>query len=1530
MKKLLLYLAIIISFECYSQSITVDTNKYTVPELVNSILINSPCISATNITWSTGTNFNSSNGIGFFENSNVNFPMKSGVILSTGDVNNAVGPNTTALNEGSDTWLGDTSLENTLAQAGIPMNSANATVLEFDFTPTSPHFSFDFLFASEEYGNFQCQFSDAFAFLLTNTVTGVTTNLAVVPNTTNPISVVTIRDFLYNSSCPSVNNQYFGSYNGGSAATSAPINFNGQTKLMNASATLTVNTLYHIKLVIADRKDPNSDSAIFIASDSFNIGQDVLGQDITINSNNAPCIGDIYTINSGLNPADYTFSWSRNGVIITGESGADLNITKSGIYSITYQKKGNSCLPITDEIKIDYLPSIITQNPMNLSKCDSGASLYTYDLSVNTTKVKNGLDPNSEVSYHASQADAQNNINPLPTIYSSNGNQTIYVRIRAANNPCFIVKNFKLLLNPAPVANKPKDILLCIDKSIGKFDLLSQNKTILNGQSIANYSVKYYESLADATNGTNQIQTPWNYNSGSTKIYAKVENSFDATCYSITDFSLIVNPIPKVDKFDKVVVCENFVLPALTNGNYFTQANGKGTPLFAGDVITKSQTIYIFNQPNGPTGCSASSSFDIKIIDPLEMSPQKSTTCGSFTLPPLVEGDYFTEPGGLGTMLKAGDVITTSQIVYVYFKSLTPPFCVIDTDFNITIIPTVDLGKFENVFDCTSYTLPPLSVGEYFTESGGLGTKLNAGDIITSTQNIYVYADSSNGCTSQASFSVVIGLDTPIDISQCEPYILPNLAVGNYFTEPQGQGTKIPSGTAINISQTVYIYAPTKNSPNCTDDLHFNISIAQPIIDILEDVNACESYTLPIIANGEYFTGPNGTGSKLNGGDLIFSTQTIYIYKESASAADCSNQVKFEVTVNPKPLISSRSDIDICNYYILTALQYGNYYTGPNGTGNLLPAGTKITTSQRIYIFALSNDGSGCTSENSFNIIIYPIEADSPVDVAACDSYTLPALTIGNYYTQSGGPINNNANLLHAGDVITQTTTLYVYAESGERINCTDENTFTITITKSPVVAPISNVFACDSYTLPALSIGNYYTGTNGTGNKLNAGDVITSEQTIFVYAETGTTIKCTDEKNFKVNLFNVDDIKDVVICENYTLNKLNIGNYYTQPNAQGQMLQAGDVINSSQTLYIYAINPLNPSCSDQSSFTVTIVKTPQVFPVPNTLTTVCDEDGLNDGITLFNLAQLNTSVLGSQTSSEYKVEYFASQNDAVLGINSFTITDLNNIYIKVSNTLTTNCYDIKSIAIIVNKLPEPNPVDGFICYDSKTDTLLNPYTIQSGLSSSDYSFIWYNEANEVVSNSSNYVATLPGIYHIVATNLTTGCTSEAVPVLVSNSEPAIVSYTVSEDFADNQTVTIVAQGIGGEYEYLLDDGTFQDSPIFYNVASGIHTITVRDKNGCGNTVTEAIVINYPKFFTPNSDGYNDTWNIKDLKGFDNSEIFIYDRQGKLITNIKPNSEGWDGSFAGKHLPSTDYWFVVNYTKDGNAKEFKSHFTLKR
>ncbi|HSN48726.1 MAG TPA: T9SS type B sorting domain-containing protein [Flavobacterium sp.] len=157
------------------------------------------------------------------------------------------------------------------------------------------------------------------------------------------------------------------------------------------------------------------------------------------------------------------------------------------------------------------------------------------------------------------------------------------------------------------------------------------------------------------------------------------------------------------------------------------------------------------------------------------------------------------------------------------------------------------------------------------------------------------------------------------------------------------------------------------------------------------------------------------------------------------------------------------------------------------------------------------------------------------------------------------------------------------------------------------------------------------------------------------------------------------------------------------------------------------------------------------------------------------------------------------------------------------------------------------------------------------------------------------------------------------------------ISWTVTDAFSKNQIVTVTATA-AGNYLYQLDSSSFQTSPIFENVSSGLHSITVVDANGCSTPITDnnVLVIGYPKFFTPNGDTYNDTWNIVGLKDQLNSRIYIFDRYGKLLKDISPNGSGWDGNYTGKPMPATDYWFTVEYSEQGVSKIFKSHFSLKR
>jgi len=157
-------------------------------------------------------------------------------------------------------------------------------------------------------------------------------------------------------------------------------------------------------------------------------------------------------------------------------------------------------------------------------------------------------------------------------------------------------------------------------------------------------------------------------------------------------------------------------------------------------------------------------------------------------------------------------------------------------------------------------------------------------------------------------------------------------------------------------------------------------------------------------------------------------------------------------------------------------------------------------------------------------------------------------------------------------------------------------------------------------------------------------------------------------------------------------------------------------------------------------------------------------------------------------------------------------------------------------------------------------------------------------------------------------------------------------SWTVTEAFAANQIITISADAPSDNYVYRLDDGPFQSSPVFEHVASGSHSVTVMDQEGCSAPITKSdiIVVNYPKYFTPNNDGYNDYWNITELSSQPYAYIRIFDRYGKLLKQISPNGAGWNGTFNGHYMPADDYWFVIHYSENNVIKEFKSHFSLKR
>lgn len=250
---------------------------------------------------------------------------------------------------------------------------------------------------------------------------------------------------------------------------------------------------------------------------------------------------------------------------------------------------------------------------------------------------------------------------------------------------------------------------------------------------------------------------------------------------------------------------------------------------------------------------------------------------------------------------------------------------------------------------------------------------------------------------------------------------------------------------------------------------------------------------------------------------------------------------------------------------------------------------------------------------------------------------------------------------------------------------------------------------------------------------------------------------------------------------------------------------------------------------------------------------------------------------------------------------------------------------------IIVNPLPIVSlPQDGYVCIDDAGNSI-GSFRLSTNLSRTTNSFIWSNSSGIIPGQTgSSYLATAPGNYSVITTDNSTGCISERATATIAPSLPPLqVVATVSSYFSDiqNIAVSVLPNGI---YEYKLDFNPYQDNNEFTNLSMGTHEIWVRDKLGCGVKKIVVQIINYPNYFTPNGDSFNDTWNITELRNQPNSYISIFDRYGKLIKQIKPSGPGWDGNYNGNPLPATDYWFTVYYVEQNKNEQFSSHFSLLR
>ena len=438
-----------------SQNILVNEG-YTPQDLVEDVLINSTCANVFNVNVSGGNFATGEKSFGYFDGTGTTFPFQNGIILSTGKINNAPGPNSYLSDDGGNMgWNGDPDLNDALGLS----NTFNATILEFDFIPLGNKISFDYIFSSEQYlsspSSNQCNFTDGFAFLLKRNGETRYQNLAVVPGTNIPVKVNTVRGS--GTICPPANQAYFDTFND----TNHPTNFNGQTKVLKAESDVIPGETYHIKLVIADEGNYRFDSAIFLGGGSFNFGID-LGDDRLIATGNPLCPGETLTVDATQVGAT-GYQWFQNNVAIPGAMNATYNITSAGNYLVEINY-GATC-QTTGSIKIEYADVLIIDED-TFTLCDADAN-QDGKTEFNLDNIKNQLFTNLPSNYVISFFEIPTSTTALPVNYTNTipNNHTIYARIMNVQG-CYSDYPVNLVVNTFDTILVDETIGLCENESL--------------------------------------------------------------------------------------------------------------------------------------------------------------------------------------------------------------------------------------------------------------------------------------------------------------------------------------------------------------------------------------------------------------------------------------------------------------------------------------------------------------------------------------------------------------------------------------------------------------------------------------------------------------------------------------------------------------------------------------------------------------------------------------------------------------------------------------------------------------------------------------------------------------------------------------------------------------------------------------------------------------------------------------------------------------------------------------------------------
>lgn len=851
------------------------------------------------------------------------------------------------------------------------------------------------------------------------------------------------------------------------------------------------------------------------------------------------------------------------------------------------------------------------------------------------------------------------------------------------------------------------------------------------------------------------------------------------------------------------------------------------------------------------------------------------------------------------------------------------------------------------------------------TATGATGTGTKTRDVVispiptaTPPQNVLVCDDNNDGFYN-------------FDLTTHNTAILngqdPNLYTIKYYANTTDYSNNIAIGAPKSYKnpvayqqETIIAEVSTTENGNCKSATSFNIDVfdAPKLNTAITKLKVCDNTSVGTDADGRVVfdltqrateilnaqSAMQFTLSYYKDGALTQSitnptmyqntntTETIFVKKENKDNVNCFVMSSFQIEVLALPSITKIVDLKQCdddidgfsvfnleeaikkitpNASLETITFFRTAVEAQNNTNPILNTTSytnQIVSSDQVYVRVLNNNN--CSSIAQLNLIV---------------STTQIPLNFTRTFTQCDDTITGtNSDGIASFDFSSVTNDVQAIFPPGQVLDITYYNNLADALSEKNTIIDITNY-----RNIGYPNSQNIYVRVDSRLNNdcLGLGSYISLNVEAIPIIKPITETHCDDDQD-GLYAFDTSLIRTKLLTglTNVTLA------YFDQNNNALSSPLPNPFVTASQTLKVVATNNTITACSYTSTVKFVVDVLPRAFPVATSLTTVCDDEldpSKQDGKFAFNTSSFETTILGGQTGMI--VKYFDENNNSLPSPlpNPF-VTATQNVIVEVSNPINTTCAATVTLPFVVNPIPKIILTgDELVCSNLPSFTKVLDAGLLDGSPTSNYSYLWSLNGIEIKGETS-YTLTVntEGLFAVKVTNAQ-GC-SRTRTFTVKASDKANITGVEIVDLAESNSISINLTG-AGNYVYSLDDeyGHYQKEALFNNVPAGIHTVFVKDLNGCGIVPKEVAIIGIPVFFTPNNDGYNDYWNIKGANTDFNSKtrIYIFDRYGKLINQISPLEQGWDGTFNGQQLPSTDYWYSIQL-EDGRI--LKGHFTLKR